>query len=622
MKKYIKFSVVVLVLLSLFSSCDDFLVADSPSVFTDKSAYASVDLATMRVQALYAKEFYPADAFLECGIFGTDIEWVNFNVSTIKGALTSYQATSSNCSVLSTMWTGWYKSIQIANQAIYNLPLSPIWKDSSTVATAKKLYGEAVTIRAISYYHLITTFGDVPFYTLPSDASNDKTFYKGKTNRDSIYEFLVEDLRKVVDYVPWSKDLGVNNRVSKGAVLGIRARIALQYAGFSLRNGTHLTQKGRYSAKYYQIADSALATIVNSGKHALVQSVDPKIGGFEKLFRDMNGYKNNMDELIFVKSFGRGVSGTSLGMLSNNKDSYYGWCTGNPFTSPAYYYSFDSIDTRRNVACPLYNYRTSVVGVQGMFNVPNWFGIAKFRREWLTPTMGGDLYLLTSQTGVDFPILRYSDILLMYAETQNEINNGPTEAAKEAFKQVRRRAFPITNWTDRVEDYVDLLGSKDAFFNALVDENAWELAGEGIRKYDLIRWNLLGTKIQQMKDDNDKLFSGVDPKYINVPDYIWYKYDTDSKTLLFLNTNYRTSQSKANQDLLKAQGWISQAWWGNAAKAVQNKAAFASAGSLQGTPNPATGLAGFDATKNNYLYPIQNDVLDNSRGVLNNDQMP
>jgi len=618
MKKYIKFYALLATVLFTVSSCNDFLDADSPSVFTDKTAFSTVDLANMQIESLYDNNFYPANAFLECGIFGTDIEWVSFNVASVKGALTSYEATPSNCNVLSTLWTGWYRSIEVANQAILNLPQSKIWNDTTYSKTAKKLYAEAVTIRAISYYHLITNFGDVPFYTEPSDASNNESFYRGKTNRDSIYEFLVEDLRKVVDYIPWASELGTNKRVSKGAVLGIRARIALQYAGYSLRNGTHLTQKGRYSALYYQIADSALATIVNSGKHALVQSTDTKIGGFERLFRSMNAYQPVMDELIFVKSFGRGISGTSLGMLSNREDTNFGWCTGNPFTSPYYFYSFDSIDTRRTVACPLYNYRTSkATGVQSMYNIPNWFGISKFRREWLSPTMGGDMYLLNTQTGVDFPILRYADILLMYAETQNEINNGPTTAGIAALKEVRKRAFPAANWADRVDAYVDGLTTKDAFFKALVDEDMWEMGGEGVRKYHLIRWNLLGERIKYMKDENNKIFSGTDPKYAHVPDYIYYKYDTDGKTLIFLNVDHKIFPRNTT-----LAGWSKQGWWGNGSLATSYQATFASAGNSGLTPNPTTGLAGYDPAKNNHLYPIQTDVLDNSRGVLNNDQMP
>src|SRR5262249_394190 len=117
---------------------------------------------------------------------------------------------------------------------------------------------------------------------------------------------------------------------------------------------------------------------------------------------------------------------------------------------------------------------------------------AKFRKEWInnpTPPNTQIQYM-----GVDWPILRFSDVLLMYAEAENELNNGPTPAGIAALQEVRKRAYGGN---------AALIGTPpsnhDGFFNAVVKERSLEFGGEGIRKYDLIRWNLLSSRLTDTK---------------------------------------------------------------------------------------------------------------------------
>jgi hypothetical protein len=111
----------------------------------------------------------------------------------------------------------------------------------------------------------------------------------------------------------------------------------------------------------------------------------------------------------------------------------------------------------------------------------------------------GEYELLTpknrSYNGTNFPVMRYSDVLLMKAEAENAVN-GPTTAAYDALNQVRRRAYekPLTA-PDAVADAPAGL-SKDDFFAYVVDERSRELCFEGIRKHDMVRW---GTYITGMK---------------------------------------------------------------------------------------------------------------------------
>ena len=96
----------------------------------------------------------------------------------------------------------------------------------------------------------------------------------------------------------------------------------------------------------------------------------------------------------------------------------------------------------------------------------------------------------TKNTGVNWPVLRYADVLLLLAEADNEINNGPTDEAKQMLKRVRERAFAnAESKSQKVDEYINQLTSYNDFKQAIINERAWELGGECIRKFDLIRWN-------------------------------------------------------------------------------------------------------------------------------------
>src|SRR5690606_29476917 len=88
------------------------------------------------------------------------------------------------------------------------------------------------------------------------------------------------------------------------------------------------------------------------------------------------------------------------------------------------------------------------------------------------------------QTTVNFPIIRYADVLLIYAEAANMAENGPSAAAYEAINKVRRRAFNLP--VDTPDPSVDLSGlTKEEFDAAVIQERNWELCFENDRWFDL-----------------------------------------------------------------------------------------------------------------------------------------
>lgn len=124
---------------------------------------------------------------------------------------------------------------------------------------------------------------------------------------------------------------------------------------------------------------------------------------------------------------------------------------------------------------------------------------AKWRRDYEINLSGDQNY-----TAINFPILRYADVLLMFAEAENQVN-GPTAAAQAAVNQVRRRGY---GRTDVSAPYAladaattTAAGSKAAFQQFIEDERMRELCFEGLRKMDLIRWNKFVDTMKAVSDD-------------------------------------------------------------------------------------------------------------------------
>jgi len=138
--------------------------------------------------------------------------------------------------------------------------------------------------------------------------------------------------------------------------------------------------------------------------------------------------------------------------------------------------------------------------------------VGKYRIDWKSERGATD-----SKRDINFPLLRYSDVLLMYAEVLNELNNGPTGEAISAFEDVRLRAFKkdATKIGTTPSTY-------QAFKDAIIQERKLELSNESLRKSDLTRWGIL---YEYLTDSKDKLYKLArrQGEYANVDVYRAYK---------------------------------------------------------------------------------------------------
>ncbi|MGN7719111.1 RagB/SusD family nutrient uptake outer membrane protein [Chitinophaga sp. 22620] len=524
-----------------FNSCKKFLTLSPNSAFDEAYVFGSVNDAYSAVLGTYATlagdrgyggriQYY----------FSNDCDESYCNASNTVGiggdngpkALCRYNAVATNTE-LDAEWNIYYAGIDRANQCIKNIPQMHLYNNGSDndKASLRRLHGEALALRAQFFFDIIKFWGDVPAPYIPSIDQPDLNL--PATNRDSIYDHILNDLAMAATLLPWRGDPGVavDERITKGGAKALRARIALFRGGYSLRAASKQMERPADYLKYYQIARDECNDIINSGKHKLNPSF---LAVFKDNF-DAHKIEPNGEVLFQVGlSGGNGVSDGRVGFIDGIRTNGNGM--GSDWALPTYFYKFDSMDARRDVTIASYAINGSGHYI-GSASVYGPFLMGKFRRDWhsnpATPFNSNFAY-----TGISWPMIRYPDVLLMLAEAENEINQGPTAAATDAFRQVRVRGF------NGDESKIGTIPSDYAgFFKAIADERMFEFGGEGLRKWDLIRWNLISTVFAETRSNLDKFRQRQAP-YENVPATMYY-LNNSTTGIAYYSSYYQPSPSTA-----------------------------------------------------------------------------
>ena len=444
-----------------------------------------------------------------------------------------------------------YNGIERANICIRSIPAMTLYTTGTAAEQKelKRLHGESLTLRAQYYFELVRNWGDLPAQWQPSLYETD--LFKAKTSRDSIYNHLLDDLKTAEALVPWRTEVTTaDERITQGAVRALRARIALFAGGYSLRQDRTMKRPANYK-DYYQIAkDECNAVMQRRDQHKLNAT-------FQGVFKDViDAHRIDPNgEVMFEVAMTGGSTSTGDSKLGYYNGPRYSTVSGTTTTSlgnaaltilPTYFYTFDSTDTRRDVTCAPYdNFADGSKRGRSLQTMVD----GKFRRDWITNPS-----VLTSQAqyfGLNWPLIRFSDVLLMYAEADNEMGNGPSTAAISAFEEVRKRGYGGN---------AALIGTTPSayadFFNAIVKERLLEFGGEGIRKYDLIRWNLISQKLTDTKAALTALAARQAP-YTNLPANAYYKMS--SADLVWAASLYKPSPFTSTPT-----GYTSVAWAGTA----------------------------------------------------------
>lgn len=509
------------------NSCsDDFLDQPSYNNASADTVFDNIQTAEMFVLGCY-RGLVPTEMFYQLGA-GDTVVHSNEALNNSKYNVGNYNYDAYTPFTVTGIYSAMYAVIERTNIAASKLSEMP--------ASPKRdaLIGEVKAIRAFCYYNLIRIYGDVPAVWEPLESLNPddpNTFYPKRASRDVIYDRIVADLQEATVTVPSlaQSGFGTTERLSKEGINALLARIAMYAAGYSLRWELNTSNPGIVSRRsdnnrvrdLYQIADNACAAVINGGTKSLVQSQGGK-SGFEALwfnFCRRNFGTVNSEMLWHIASYGQNTnSAFQVYAHPGSRGGVFGGRSSQQFILPSYYLSFNNADTRRDVSCTSYSIAYQDAGLAG----DKWVDVGttysaimpgKFRLSWgVEPQAASD-------RNMNIPILRYADVLLMYAETQNYLNNGPTAAANAALMAVRTRAGVGS---------LPMPGSQSDFLKAIVQERKWEFAGEFNLRTDLIRTNSLTTEIEATRQDMKDL-SRRAGKYTNIPLYRLYKYHQNTQ---------------------------------------------------------------------------------------------
>jgi len=583
-------------------SCRKYLTSNSESKFPQEYVFGSESDAKKTVNMIYA--LFNQDAFTSrvSTMFAgnTDVEVGSSVAQNPDGArrdLWSFEATTSNNDLL-TVWNNAYNAINKANECELGLTTIALAKDS-TNATYLNLLGEVKALRAYWYMLLVHHWGDVPFTTKPSRAGDD--FYLPKTGRDEILTFLLNDLMGIEEKMQWADQLDYGiERINREFVLGLIAKLALMRGGYWLYADMTMKRKSDY-LDYYTIANTYCKKLV---------ALKPRpLPDFATVFMNENKYVKPVNsDVLYEVGFppGYGDVGWCVGVTvtnGGNKNHNYGATTIQFAFTPTYYHSFDTTDLRLFATCSLISYNDTLAQAP---SGPTGISINKWNRLLVPTPLGPES---SKGTSINWPLLRYADVLLMLAESENELH-GPTGTAQDALRKIRQRAFPADQWADKVDAYIaSISGDKTAFFNAIVNERAWELGGEMIRKFDLARWNLYGKKIAETRNTLNQMgqdaVGGVGT-YSNLPDIIYAKRNSDN-TLTFLNRFTKVTGTVPAEYNIKVN-WLRNLW-----NTTTNGPANYNLWQWRGyTDNTGT-------LPVRYILPLHNSVITASQGSLQND---
>ena len=461
----------------------------------------------------------------------------------------------------------------------------------------------ALVLRSLAYFELVRRYGDVPYKEgmSNSDLSN---VYMGKTDRDSIYSCIIKEMKEAINYLPWMGTSDYNSeRVTKGFAKGLLARIALFAGGWSVRDGNAFDDtnvehypniegnpgmeetNGFYVGRpknwrdYYEIAEQQCAELIADPENP--HALDPDYGDIWKTVCGL-GY-NAYNENLFEVANGVGYSGdigTLMGRAMDGNIGYGQRGFGGTYvsTNAYYFYSFDRADKRRDYACYWRTYKKDSDVDGGNREIMNNdimnVRLGKWSFWWTSDTYRSIAATATSRTptGINWIIMRYSDVLLMFAEagyalngSADMINSVAGISPRQALEAVRQRAFGADS--PQVSSY------DSDFFEAIVNERAWEFGGEGIRKLDLVRWGLLDSKIEDMKKamlymmDGTKTVQIFDKTYnpSDFPQVLYYTYEGSNLNGEFIDWSsvnfYMNRNANPNPKIYREIRWFPGNYW-------------------------------------------------------------
>ena len=441
------------------SGCSDFLKEEDPSNIAPGTFFTEPDHAEAAVHGIYENLRFLSDG---AGIFVSNFQMLDALSGTADSetsqnqdlnTLLGFSHTGDNL-LLSQWWRQLYEGIGNANLAIDKIPTIPLILPENS----QKWVGHAKFLRALHYFWLVRLWGDVPI-TTPVLDWKDPNVTAPRSSTESVYELIESDLLAAeAAGFPMTDATGL---ASQAAVKSLLANVYLAMAGHPLNKGAEYYQKA--SAKAKEVIDFSTA---NPDKISLFPSYD-----------DLhNPSKENIGEHIFMIQFAAGIANAGFQdkFLPNNTNITASGEVGTTVPATNFLDSYEPGDKRMQEK-GFYFKEYFLGGGTGDPTTLNRYYVYKHFDEVANgkPGTAG-----TGNSGLNYPLIRYAEVLLTYAEAQNEAG-GPNVDAYNALKSIRDRAGLTTP---------DLGAFTQATFRDAVLVERWhELSYEGKTWFDMIR---------------------------------------------------------------------------------------------------------------------------------------
>lgn len=371
--------------------------------------------------------------------------------------------------IFDNVWRGYYAGIARANQALDKLEASTF-----DAATKNRLIGEVRFIRGLYYFNLVRSFGGVPkILRVPNATEANTDEFQTRASKQEIYDVVMQDLQFAVDNLPMKGDAATQTgRATKGAAQALLAKVYL------------------YQQNWQKAFDLS-RDVINSGKYSLADYStmfrQTNTNSSEMLFEVQTGETANCNAVSPLFSNGQGPRGGSTPPRTGGwNDLGFGLNTPTQNLASAY----EANDVRRNATIIFINPTTTPGGAGNTgtilydgFRVPTQDSVENERYNYkaYAPTLGsGPCAGNKDLKPKNIPLIRYAEVLLIYAEAAAMLGQGGE--ALDKLRMVRNRA--------------GLLSTTSATQADIWKERRVELAMEQDRFFDLVRQGRAGTVLR------------------------------------------------------------------------------------------------------------------------------
>ena len=446
----LKYNLIAIALLGFsFSSCSDFLEQNPQTDLSENDFYKTADDILSAVNGVYSS-LQEGDIYGNWYVFG-EIPSDNTR-NQLSGSVTTQNEfdqfyIDTQNSMIANFWKAAYKVINRTNTVLGRIDGIEI---NTELANRYKL--ECKFIRALMYFNLVRVYGDVPLVL--KEISISESYDILREPKENVYNQIIADLKEAQD-LPVSYSTAEDGRATQGAAKALLANVYM-------------------TLHKYAEAETILAEIINSGQYSLLENTPGSlnIDGYKNVFSPVNhNSKEGIFEIQFLKggygegsnyanNFAPGNSGTNVVAV--------GGTGGNNIPEMDIYNAYEEGDLRRDFSMSLgyYDNRKNNEWVESRY-------VCKFM----------DVPYQNNDASNNYPVIRYADVILMYAEALNQ--NGKTAEACKYLNMTRRRGF---GYQTTETSPVDLQTTDKAQFALMVEqERRVELAFENHRWFDLIR---------------------------------------------------------------------------------------------------------------------------------------